>query len=292
MRYGYFPGCYVLSRKLQYDLSARNVMKKLGVEIVEMTDAPCCGPAIVKSVDYSVASALSARILAMTKERGLNTLVTLCPECFSSFIKVNTGFKEDVKFKEEVNHILSSTAGLKYNGDVEPKHILQVVYEDIGLKGLSEHIIKRFNGVKVAVQPGCHFLRASTSYYADDPEDPRMLDEVVESLGMESVYWPLKLWCCGAPTLAFDRELSLKLAGRKLRSIKASGADCIVTACPYCHTQLDQYQPMVERRLNEKFGIPTFLFTQILGLCMGLSPEEVGLHMNRVSPSKILDFIG
>ena len=292
MRYGYFPGCYVLSRKLQYDLSARNVMKKLGVEIVEMTDAPCCGPAIVKSVDYSVASALSARILAMTKERGLNTLVTLCPECFSSFIKVNTGFKEDVKFKEEVNHILSSTAGLKYNGDVEPKHILQVVYEDIGLKGLSEHIIKRFNGVKVAVQPGCHFLRASTSYYADDPEDPRMLDEVVESLGMESVYWPLKLWCCGAPTLAFDRELSLKLAGRKLRSIKASGADCIVTACPYCHMQLDQYQPMVERRLNEKFGIPTFLFTQILGLCMGLSPEEVGLHMNRVSPSKILDFIG
>ncbi|RJS89416.1 hypothetical protein CW700_04625 [Candidatus Bathyarchaeota archaeon] len=64
-----------------------------------------------------------------------------------------------------------------------------------------------------------------------------------------------------------------------------------MTACPYCHTQLDQYQPMVERRLNEKFGIPTFLFTQILGLCMGLSPEEVGLHMNRVSPSKILDFI-
>lgn len=278
------------TRMLQYDLSARNVLKKLGVEIVEMSDAPCCGPSVIKSVDYSMASALSAQILAMTEKRGLDAIVTLCPECFSSFIKINTGFREDVKFKEEINQILASTAGLKYDGGVEAKHLLQVLYEDVGSK-LSEHIVKKFKGLKAAVHPGCHFNRASTSYYAEDPEDPRMLDELVENLGIESVYWPLKLWCCGAPTLSFDRDLSLKTAGKKLSSAKASGAECIVTACPYCQMQFDQNQAMIERRVNEKFELPSVLFTQLIGLGVGLSSEEVGLNMNRVSPNAVLKFI-
>jgi len=291
MKYGYYPGCYVQTRMLQYDLSSRNVLKNLGVEIVEMSDAPCCGPAIIKSVDYNMASTLSAQILAMTEKRGLNAIVTLCPECFSSFIKVNTGFKEDVKFKEEINNLLTSAAGLKYGGGVEPKHLLQVLYDDIGLKKLGEHVVKKFNGLKAAVHPGCHFTRASTSYYPDDPENPKMLDKLVEILGIESVDWSLKLWCCGAPTLAFDRDLSLKLAGDKLGSVKASGAGCIVTACPYCQMQFDQNQPMIERRLNEKFELPAVLFSQLIGLSVGLSSEEVGLNMNRVNPDAILKFI-
>jgi len=291
MKYGYYPGCYVQTRMLQYDLSARNILKKLGVEIVEMSDAPCCGPSVIKSVDYNMASALSAQILAMTEKRGLDAIVTLCPECFSSFIKINTGFKEDAKFKDEVNHMLASTTSLKYDGGVEAKHLLQVLYDDIGPKELSKHIVKKFNGLKAAVHPGCHFTRASTSYYPDDPENPKMLDELVENLGIESVYWPLKLWCCGAPTLSFDRDLSLKTAGKKLSSAKASGAECIVTACPYCQMQFDQNQAMIEKRVEEKFEVPSVLFTQLIGLGLGLSSEEVGLNMNRVSPDTILKFI-
>jgi len=292
MRYGYYAGCYVLARMLQYDLSARNIMKKLNVKIIDMSDAPCCGPAIIKSVDYRLASALSAQILAMTEKRGLGTIVTLCPECFSSFIKVNIGFEEDTEFKKEVNDILSSTAGLNYGGGVEVKHLLQVVYDDIGLKKLNEdYIVKKFRGLKAAVHPGCHFVRPSTSCYPDDPANPRMLDELVESLGIESLYWPLKLWCCGAPTLALDRDLSFELAGKKLISAKASGADCMVTLCPYCQAQFDKYQPMIEKKLDEKFGLPVVLFTQLLGLSMGLSPEEVGLNMNRASSNTILNFI-
>lgn len=291
MRYGYFPGCYVLTRMMQYDLSARNVMKKLGIKIVDLSDTPCCGPSIIKSVNYNMASALSAQILAMAEKKGLNTVVTLCPECFSSFIKLNDSFKEDIEFKKEVNNLLFSTAGFNYEGGVKVKHLLQIIYGGIGFKKLNKNIIKKFNGLKVAVQPGCHFIRSSTSYHPDDPENPRMLDELVENLGIESVYWPLKLWCCGAPTLSFDRDLSFNLAGKKLGSAKMSGADCIVTACPYCQMQFDRSQPLVEKKLDEKFGLPAVLFTQLLGLSIGLSSKEVGLNMNRVSPNTILNFI-
>jgi len=289
MKYGYYPGCYVQTRMLQYDLSARGVLGKLGIEIVEISDAPCCGPAVIKSVDQYMASGLSAHILALTKKLGLNAIVTLCPECFSSFTKINTSFKDDVKFAEEVNHMLASTAGLQYEGGVEVKHLLQVLYDRSD--DLSENIVRKFNRLKAAVHPGCHFTRSSTSYYPDDPENPKMLDQLVENLGIESVYWPLKLWCCGAPTLSFDRDLSLKLAAKKLSSAKASGAECIVTACPYCQMQFDQNQSIIEKRLEEKFEVPTVLFTQLIGLGLGLSPEEVGLDMNRVSPDTILKFM-
>lgn len=85
--------------------------------------------------------------------------------------------------------------------------------------------------------------------------------------------------------------LSCKLGGKKLKSAKASGADCMVTLCPYCQMQFDYYQSIIEKKLDERFALPVVLFTQLLGLCMGLSPEEVGLNMNRVSADTILDFI-
>lgn len=238
-----------------------------------------------------MAQVLSAHILAKTGSIGLDTIITLCPECFSSFIKLNVDFKEDNKFKKEINSLLSSTTGLNYKGGIKVKHLLQVICEDIGQKILSEHIVKRFKDLKAAVHVGCHFIRPSTNLYPDDPEQPKMLDELVNSLGVESIYWPLKLWCCGAPTLAFDRELSLDLAGKKLKSAKASGANCMVTLCPYCQIQFDLFQPIVEKKANERFKLPIILFTQLLGLCMGLSPKEVGLNMNKVSPNTVLKFL-
>ncbi|UCE29160.1 MAG: CoB--CoM heterodisulfide reductase iron-sulfur subunit B family protein [Candidatus Bathyarchaeota archaeon] len=292
MSYGYYPGCYALARMPQYDLSARSIMRKLDVEIIDMSDAPCCGPAPIKSVDYRMASALSAQVLAMAEKKGLDTIVTLCPECFSSFMKANVGLEEDAGFGKEVKHLLSSTAGLDYQGGVKVKHLLQVIHDDIGLKKLrKDYIIRGFEGLKAAVHSGCHFSRFSASYHPVGLEDSRMLDELVEGLGIESVYWQLKSWCCGAPILAFDRDLSCKLGGKKLQSAKVSGADCIVSLCPYCQMQFDYNQSIIEKKVDKRFTLPVVLFTQLLGLCMGFDKKEVGLGMNRVSADAILDFM-
>jgi heterodisulfide reductase subunit B len=51
----------------------------------------------------------------------------------------------------------------------------------------------------------------------------------------------------------------------------------------------DLNQHRVERIFNEKFGIPVLHYTQLLGLAMGISPEELAIQDLRVKASSIIE---
>jgi heterodisulfide reductase subunit B len=53
----------------------------------------------------------------------------------------------------------------------------------------------------------------------------------------------------------------------------------------------DINQPRIERVFNEKFGIPALHYTQLLGLAMGISPDELALDQLRVDTSKVLEVL-
>ncbi|UCG45757.1 MAG: heterodisulfide reductase subunit B, partial [Candidatus Bathyarchaeota archaeon] len=121
---------------------------------------------------------------------------------------------------------------------------------------------------------------------------PRILDDLVEVTGAKSIYWPLKLWCCGFPLLPTNREMGMKLARNKLRDAKDAGADCMVTTCPSCQLSFDVLQPSIAKLYDENYSLPVLYYPQLLGLAMNMSPEEVGLNLNRVPTESILSFIG
>jgi len=77
-----------------------------------------------------------------------------------------------------------------------------------------------------------------------------------------------------------------------LKMAKASGADCIVTACPLCQINLDMRQQDIEKKYGEKYGLPVFYFTQLLGLSFGLAPAELGLRSLVVDPLPLLQAKG
>jgi heterodisulfide reductase subunit B len=77
-----------------------------------------------------------------------------------------------------------------------------------------------------------------------------------------------------------------------LAMAKKSGADCIVTACPLCQLNLDLRQKEIEERYNERFGLPVFYFSQLLGLAMGLSGQELSLRSLVVDPQPLLQARG
>ena len=99
--------------------------------------------------------------------------------------------------------------------------------------------------------------------------------------------------CCGAGggVLANKRELSMEIIRTKLRYIKEAGADCIVTTCPSCQISFDTLQPSIAKHFEDKHNLPVLYYPQLLGLAMNMSPEEVGLHLNRVPTESILRFI-
>lgn len=276
MKYAYFIGCQVPGRLNNYDLATRNVAKSLGIELIDLEDAGCCG-FVVNSVNSKATLFMAARVLALARKMGLD-LVTLCNGCFGTLQGTVNILKHSKELQDEVNDVLKNE-GLTYE-NVTVKHFVQVLYHDYGLEKIEKMLKKHFDELKVAVHYGCHVLRPDKKLKFDNAETPTILDRLVEVTGAESIYWPLKLWCCGAPTLSADDELSMQLARLKAKDAKDAGADCFVTICPFCQLQLQL-----------TLDLPSLLYPQLLGLAMNMSPEEVGLNLNRVPAESILQFL-
>ena len=74
MKYSYFMGCQVPARVNYCDLAVRRVTKALGIELIDLQDAGCCG-CLLRSVNSKVTLALSTRIMALADKNGLDLVV-------------------------------------------------------------------------------------------------------------------------------------------------------------------------------------------------------------------------
>ena len=284
MKYAYFIGCHIPAYVSNYDLAARKIAEKLGIELVNLEGAGCCG-FLARFIDFKTSILIAARVHALASQKNLEILV-LCNGCYGMLNYAAEVLRENSSLLKEANEALAEE-GLQYR-EAPIKHITQVLYHDQGLDKLKAKVKKRFKGLKVAAQYGCHILRP---HALDNPETPEILDKLVGITGAESIDWKFKLWCCGAATLYSDAELSLKLGRRKLEGAKKAGAHCFVTVCPLCQIQLDVNQPKISEKSGEKYGLPSLLYPQLLGLSMGLTPKEVGLNLNTVSAEDVLRFL-
>ncbi|MDH5412432.1 MAG: disulfide reductase, partial [Alphaproteobacteria bacterium] len=77
-----------------------------------------------------------------------------------------------------------------------------------------------------------------------------------------------------------DSDTSTKLVMNIIRAAEASGAEVIATECPTCHSGLEMHQIRAEKIHGEKSNVKIIYFTQLLGLALGLSPKQVGIHEN------------
>ncbi|RLI30900.1 disulfide reductase [Candidatus Bathyarchaeota archaeon] len=283
-RYALFLGCTIPARLNSYDLSSRRVAEALGIELVDLEGAGCCGTPDMESLDHTMAAAMAAWNLSLAEEQGLD-IVVLCNGCHEVLRKYNVMLKQDSKLLKEVNEILSKV-GREYEGTVEVKHYVKVLYDDIGPDKIRQMLKKPFKGLRAAVHYGCHMLRPSELIQFDDPENPHILDDLVNATGAVSVDYPDKLECCGAPILAVNEELSNSIAKYKVQ-IARKYADVMITACPFCFMQYEGCQ--VTGWEGEQ--LPVLHYPQLLGLALGMEFEELGINENRIDASKILEFL-
>jgi len=288
MKAGLFLGCLIPARFSDYELSARKVLDLFGVELVDLNTG-CCGSPYIFSVGHRAGLALAAWNLALAEEAGLETVITLCSGCHEVLNRAVEELK-NLGLRDEVNAILSKV-GHEYKGKVAVKHIVRVLYEDIGVNKIREAVKRPLKGLKVAVHYGCHLLRPSEIIRFENPHGPKSMDELVEATGAVSVPYDDKLECCGFPALPVDEGLAYSIAQDKLNSMASAGADLAVTACPSCFLHLENTQIRAGRRRSEE-ALPILHITQLLGLAMGLSPDEVGLKENRVGVDKVLKLLG
>jgi heterodisulfide reductase subunit B len=178
--------------------------------------------------------------------------------------------------------------GGDYDGSTPVKHLLEILRDDIGFAEIAKRVSRPLAGLRVAAYYGCLLLRPPAIMRFDDAENPTVLDDVLTATGAEAVEWPYKTECCGASYSITKTEIVLRLSRQILAMARDAGADCIAAACPLCQLNLDMRQGDIEAASNEKFGLPVFYFTQLLGLALGLPANELGLRSLVVDPAPLL----
>lgn len=286
IKYALFLGCNIPARVSQYEDSSRAVLKNLGVELIEIRGFNCCGYPL-KNIDQKAYVLSSAQNLALAEKQGLNIL-TLCKCCFGSLKKVEYLLKEDSNLRQEINHTLADD-NLKYEGNITVKHLLSVLYHDVGIDAIKSRLSRSYKDLRIATHYGCHALRPSRITQFDNPIAPTIFDELVEITGAVSVDWPQKLECCGAPLTGINDDISIDLTKKKVLDAKKSGADYLCTACPFCHLQFDFLQKSMVSDNGNSEHLVSVLYPQLLGLCMGIDKETLGLMIDdcRLSIEKI-----
>ena len=285
--YSYFPGCSAEATAIGLGLSAQAIAKPLEMELMELGNWTCCGSTPYGSLDETESVVVAARNLALAEKMGLD-LVTPCSSCFATLYGADLHLKQHPQLMRQVNEALA-VANLEYHGSVRVRHLVDVLFNDITPEVIATKVQRGLNGLKVAPYYGCQLVRPD--YGFDDPEAPQSLDRIVECLGGEAIPYPLKNRCCGGSLIISEENIALGLIRKLLDNAVENGAQCLVTPCPLCQTNLDAYQARVNSKFKANYNLPVLFITQLIGITLGLDPLSLGLNTNIVSPDRVLDHI-
>ena len=275
MRYGLFVGCNMPAHRPDVEKAIRVSMAELGVETVDLEGYVCC-PAFgtFSSCDEVGSLACSAWNLSVAEDKKLDLMVE-CGSCYSSLRNAREHMAHDTETKTEVDRVLA-VAEKKYEGRATVRHILDVLYHEVGLDKIRRSLKKTLEGLHAVVQYPCHTLFPSEVVGFDSPPArPHILGELVEALGATVDHYSSEYVCCGGAG-GFHRAATIQareFSRRKFEAIKKeTKADLIVVSCITCLIYMDTVQPELS---NGEYSIPVFDYNQLLALCQGFDPQHV-----------------
>ncbi len=209
-----FLGCtaaYDINVK-QVAVSTINILEALGVDYGCLgKDEKCCGSVMLRMGDPEF-ERLARENIDMFNELGIETLISSCAGCFKT---IKEDYPKVGKMNFEVLHTVE---------------FLRRLYEDKKL------IFKNPVEKLVTYHDPCHLGRASGVY-----DDPRFIMDVIP--GLELVEMPRNREysrCCGAGggLKSGYPDIQNKMAQRRVKEAEATGAEELVSACPFCYQGL------------------------------------------------------
>jgi heterodisulfide reductase subunit B len=246
------------------------------------------------SVARLPAYALIGRNLALAAQQanGTHTVVAGCSACYLNLAKTDRYMGLDEHLNEQVNEALAA-GGLHYDpGTLRMRHLLDVLFHDIGLEEIQRRVVRPLKGLRLAPYYGCMIARPDPEMRFGSPEYPDILDQLLRALGAEVIDFPVKTHCCGGHMTQISSPVAYELIRRLLYAADSYRADLMVTLCPMCQLNLDAYQDDTNRYFKTNYNIPIVYFTQMIGLAFGHEPAELGLGKEFVDPRPALAKIG
>jgi heterodisulfide reductase subunit B2 len=284
MRYAYFPGCSAESTARDMHQSALAVARALGIELVEPNGWTCCGATAGHQTDPFLAVSLPAANLAKVQDLKMDMVVS-CAACYNRMKVANHEIAASATTRQRVSQALERN----YDGSVAVRHFLEVLLDDVGLKAISRAVKRPLKNLKVACYYGCLLVRPPKILKFDDPENPISLDRLVRALGGQSLDWPGKVECCGGGLSLSRTDVVIQLTDSIIDLACQSGADCIAVSCPMCQVNLDLRQQDINKQTGKNYHMPIVYITQLVGLGLGLRPDDLGFEKLMVPASPVLE---
>jgi heterodisulfide reductase subunit B len=292
--YAFYPGCssQLKASASNYLVSTNAMAKKLDIKITEIPDWNCCGASIGYAEGGEVPRmALSARNFALAEQHlPGQDIVATCAACWLASREVKERLDASAELMKETNEALAA-AGLNYKGQVEIRHMVEVLIEDIGYEGLKAPAVKSLEGLKLAGYVGCQTNRPF-GIAGESFENPLYLDKLVETLGGEAVPYDQKVTCCGGALAFSEPDKSQKQIRDIVESAYDHGAEMIVTPCPLCQANVEVYQSEINKKQGTSFNMPVLYYSQLLTIAYGGSAKEAGLDGQLIRAEKLEKIAG
>ncbi len=294
----YYPGCSMDGLGKAYQKSTEAVFRDLDIPMDRIKDYNCCGATEVKNISYDLSVFLPTRNLALAQEMGAKTVIAPCNGCVYALARANKTISEDSGSRERLGKYLAEADLPQYSGEVEVKHVLEVIRNSVGLDAVRSKVTKPLKGLKVACYYGCLYTRpkvytgAGLQSGKDNPEHPFFMDELLQAAGATTVEYPVKTICCGGGHTIADREVSIGFSAAILNEATRAGADMVATMCPLGQVNIEMNIPKITEQYGAGIIRPVVYFTQLMGLAFGHSRREMAIQENLSDANGVLKRMG
>ncbi len=282
MEFSYYPGCSLHATGLEYDQSTRAVFSALGVTLVELEKWVCCGASSAHSTSGDLAVNLPAINLALAQAANHGDLLAPCAACYNRSKAADHALRHGDAAQRQA---VEAAVGFHYTGAVRVKNPLEVVVDEIGLDTLRGKVRRPLAGLKVVSYYGCLLVRPPHIMQFDQPEHPVVMNRILQALGADVKEWSYAVDCCGGSGALPRTDIGRKLVSRLAGAAREAGAEALVTACPLCQMNL-------EMRQTQSPGVPSFYFTELMGVALGLPEAGTWWGKHLIAPTPVLAAAG
>ncbi|MFW9806039.1 MAG: (Fe-S)-binding protein [Candidatus Thorarchaeota archaeon] len=221
----YYTGCTAGIRLPKTAVSAARVLKAAGIEFAVLENEPCCGSVMLRTGKTEDAEENAEKLGEVIRNSGAKIIVVTCAGCLKTL-------REDFpKLGIELPDVL---------------HLTELLQETIQKKKLKLKTLDK--AIKITYHDPCHLSRAAGVY--DEPREIIKAIPGVELIEMETNREAAM--CCGAGggVRSYDAELSKKMAADRVKSALEINAEMIVTACPFCETNLNAGAKLIDSSIR------------------------------------------
>jgi succinate dehydrogenase / fumarate reductase, cytochrome b subunit len=284
LKYALYTGCTARESTPELLKSTMAIAEKLGIELVLLDEASCCGASHLQDFDDNLSLVLNARNICYAEKLGLE-LVTICNTCQLNTAMAKDRLDNDEELKAKVNEQLAEV-GLEYKGTSTVRHFLYALQDDYGYDKIKDQVTHPMSDVNIASFYGCHNIRPShlqnKTNGGENSYKPTSLDNLVKALGGNAVEYESKNKCCGFHVELQNPETANKLSGTAMTDAIDNNADVMVTPCPLCHLRMDVQQHGISKEIGREVNIPVLHLPQMVGIALGIEPSKLGLEHNIV----------